>query len=519
VRGCDTGVDDALLERIKTNCHGKLCAHPNGLPHKTRVYTVVPGFSPDHNLGVYNNSIGAVQRAFVERYFLCKTSQGFRPALPVQNGAYDSKWLKRFRRSVLAYMPKLPVLTLTETVSLFPAQKRKVYQRALESFEKAKLSFKDSRLSSFVKFEKQDVSKAPRIINPRTARYNLNLGRYLKHMEHHVFTSINKAFGSASGATVIKGFDADESARILRRKWDRFANPVAVGLDATKFDMHVSQTALKYEHSFYNEYWRSPELAKVLTWQLRNSGTAYCLDGKVEFQMKGTRCSGDVNTSLGNCIIMCGLVFAYAKELGLDVELANNGDDCVVFMDRSSLEVFRARVDEWFRVKGFELTVEATCFQFEEVEFCQTHPVLLSTGWRMIRVPSTVLKKDTMCLTPVQNIGALRKWFHAVGSGGISLNSGVPVLEEFYRMMKRNGRASGKFVEINPHKFARTSSETAIVNDEARVSFYMAFGLLPHRQVEMEKFLRNAEIGEFSGEFDRDQVVFRYPGNEILQHD
>jgi len=84
VRGRDTQVDPNLLDRVKLECRGKLCTHRNGQSHKSRVYTIVPGLAPKHNIGVYNNCVNAVERAFVERYFMCKTPEGFRPALPVE---------------------------------------------------------------------------------------------------------------------------------------------------------------------------------------------------------------------------------------------------------------------------------------------------------------------------------------------------------------------------------------------------------------------------------------------------
>lgn len=526
VCGRDTKVDPTLLDRVKLECRGQLSTHRNGQSHKSRVYTIIPGLAPEHNLGVYNNGVDAVERAFVERYFLCKTQNGFRPALPVKSSTYESDVnLQNFRSKLVSYMPHLPVLTLSQCVNLFPASKRKVYERALESLERAKLSHVDARLSSFVKFEKQDVSKAPRIINPRSARYNLHLGCYLKHAEHHYFTAINKCFGAHTKATVIKGYDADVSAEILKAKWDRFSEPVAVGLDATKFDMHVSPAALKYEHSNYLEYFRNrtskqqfKELKTLLSWQLDNKGVARCEDGKVKFAMNGTRCSGDVNTSLGNCIIMCALIYSYKSVIGVDVELCNNGDDCVVIFERRYLKRFCDGLRDYFVRFGFDLTVEAPCFTFEEIEFCQTHPVSLETGYRMVRVPSTVFKKDTMCLHRVPNINVFRKWLHAVGTGGTALCSGVPVLEKFYEAYKRNGIQSNSFRDQNPHRFARTSQRSAKVTDEARISFYQAFGILPDMQVFMERFCETISIDELNSVIHDKDDVFGQPGGQILHH-
>ncbi len=420
-------------------------------------------------------------------------------------------------------MPHLPVLTLSETLELFPAKKRKVYEAALESLSKGQVTRVDSLLSSFVKFEKQDVFKAPRIINPRSARYNLEVGCYLKHFEHHLFKAINKAYGGRTRATVIKGYDADAAGAILRSKWEIFSDPVAIGLDATKFDMHVSVAALKYEHSFYNLYWKSPRLRKLLSWQLHNSGKARCDDGSVEFSMAGTRCSGDVNTSLGNCIIMCGLVYAYAKEIGVDLELANNGDDCVVFLERSDESKFRERLSSWFVDKGFRMTVESTCYEFEEVEFCQTQPVLVNGGWRMIRNPFTCLKKDVMCLKSIPNMLTLRKWLYAVGDGGCALNDGVPILQRFYQKLRSIGVKTSKFADlISPHRFAckRAGNVSNSVVAETRASFYAAFKVLPDHQVFIEKYLDRLVIDfGYVPVVNRDELDIELPGVQLLSNE
>lgn len=519
MRGSDTKVDPVLRERVNKECRGKLCARSNGKSTKTRVFTVVSGFGPNHNLGVYNNSVAAVERAFVERYFLCKHATGFEPALRPQADKFETKWFKDFRKKCLKYMPHLPVLTYEETLCLFPAKKRMVYMQALESLSRVgKVGKRDARLSSFVKFEKQDVCKAPRIINPRSPRYNLEVARYLKHFEHHMFRAINVAFGERTAATVIKGLDADAAGAVLRAKWDLFANPIAIGLDATKFDMHVSPVALKYEHTFYNKYWKSAELKEMLSWQLDNKGTARCQDGKVNFSMKGTRCSGDINTSLGNCVIMCALVYAYCKQVGVRVELANNGDDCVVFMERSDERAFRAGLEEFFESRGFVMEVEPTCMEFEELEFCQTHPCKIGGAWRMIRNPSTCLKKDVMCLRPMQNDECFKKWLYAVGDAGCSLNAGVPVLEAFYKGLKKNGVESKRFSDlVSPYRFASTSVRTCEVTDEARASFYVAFGLTPPLQMAMERLLENRTIDSVDwNEIERNDLVVELPGTQIL---
>jgi len=419
-------------------------------------------------------------------------------------------------------MPSLPVLTSQQVVDSYHGPKRRLYQQALYSLEQEPLSDIDAVVSMFVKFEKQDVEKAPRGINPRSTRFNLRLGKYLKHAEHHYFRAINKAFGAHTRATVIKGFNADDAATILRHKWDRFARPIAIGLDASKFDMHVSVAALRYEHSFYEALFPgSRELRWLLRKQLCNRGLARAMDGTVKFSMEGTRCSGDLNTSLGNCIIMCALVWEYARIRGVELELANNGDDCVVFLDQRQEGRFRADLSEWFRGKGFAMTVEDTVDEFERVEFCQTHPVELSTGWRMVRKLDACIMKDPICLLSVPNDTVFRKWLGAVGVCGGKLSSGVPVLESFYAAFARHGLecSAGMLEEVYKNRsqlrLARGVSQ-AVIDARSRVSFYYAFGVTPDQQIEMERFFHQAAILKLGNERVDRQWLVNNPGVNIV---
>lgn len=503
MRGCDTQVDNSLLERVKTECSGQLCARRNGMPPKTRKFIAASGFGPSHNLGVYNCNVDTVQRAFVERYFLCKEGEGFRPALPVNKNGFTNRRFANFQRMVVEDMPTLPRLTRQQVVDRYTGSKRKVYENALLSLSRKPICKSDARLTSFVKFEKQDVHKAPRVINPRSSRFNLELGRYLKHAEHHYFDSINKAFGGCTRATVIKGFNSDVSAEIIRSKWDLFKNPVAVGLDASKFDMHVSVQALKYEHAFYTQLFPgSQRLVQLLKWQLFNEGVAYTADGTVEFKMHGTRSSGDLNTSLGNCLLMCAMIHAYSDERGVKVELCNNGDDCVIIMEQRDLDRFQVDIDGWFRRRGFAMTIENPVYEFEQIDFCQTRPVQLQSGWRMIRNHASVLTKDPMCLLSVPNGKVYRKWLDAVGTCGMIASSGVPVQRDFYAVYKRSGVDAGE--RLTAEIFRNRSMlgniknlRECAVDARARVSYYYAFGILPDVQKQMESYYNSMDIMDY----------------------
>lgn len=531
MRGTDTRADPALC-RMLDQCHGRLRIHTNGLACKTRRYTVTVPFSRASTLGVYNNSVHTAHRAFVERYFLCKEDEGFRPALTPVRDAYAGEWFQSFRRSVARFMPNLPPLTERQVADTYRGPKFRVYDEACKSLELMSFNRRDAFLKSFVKFEKQKLTGAPRIINPRAARYNLMLGKYLKHAEHHFFKAINQAFGGFTPHTVIKGMNADVAASVIVQKWERFASPVAIGLDATKFDMHVSVQALQYEHSFYMRlYPNRAELRDLLNLQLVNRGRAHFVDGDIEFTMVGTRSSGDLNTSLGNCILMCSAVYAYTKELGIDCELINNGDDCVVIIETRDLTKFNVGLDAWFRARGFAMAVEPPVYELEQIEFCQSHPVQLSSGWRMVRNQSAVFQKDPMCLVPISSDRLFRRWLDAVGECGLHSASGVPIQEAFYKCFHRNAHGIKAGRRFYRHVFANTSRlefshgvSRATITPQSRASYWAAFGVLPDEQILVEQQLEHYVINEWkSAEFDHDDLVkFNDAGVEIftsINHD
>ena len=501
------------LEGLRVTRRGK-CA-------KSRSWIQIQGTAPPTKLGVYDATVRNGERAFAERYFRCEVTPGvFEPALKVDDGAFDEPELETFADGVLTLMPPISPATHREVVGAYVGLKRKRYEDALARLESFGLSKRHARLVAFIKFEKQALDKAPRVINPRSAEYNIELGRFLKFAEEPFFHAIDQVWGCK---TVIKGVDPEGAAQALRTKWEKFADPVAIGLDAKKFDMHVSCAALRFEHCFYLALYMRCSMADAiafydkpggmgatgtvdrLRWllkqQLTNAGKARFQDGLLRFEMKGTRSSGDLNTSLGNCILMCSLVHAYASRLGLRVALANNGDDCVVIMDRGDEARFRSDISSYFGEHGFRMEVEPTTDVFERISFCQSQPVCVNGSWRMVRNPLTTIQKAAMCLVPAQNERVLRKWLMAVGLCEGVLGSGVPVLQEWATAYRRAGcRAGIQFRRrIFHHSLrSRMTFERALVVEtvepSTRVSFYRAFGVTPEQQIALESHYRELQL-------------------------
>ncbi len=455
---------------------------------KPRTIITLEGLSPDRPLGVHNGDIETLARSLLERMFYCKVGDEF-VAPPVVGLADIVGKLGDFGKQLTDGWKATPVGP-DELLDMYRGRKKTIYEQAYQSLCDKPVTSADALIKVFVKCEKVKRDGAPRCIQPRDPRYNFEVGRYIKPVEHRLYRRIAKIYGD--GPTVMKGYTVQGVARVIKGKWDSFADPVAVGLDATKFDMHVCESMLRWEHSIYEAIYRDNKLKWLLSLQRRNRGIGRAPDGKLRYRTRGKRASGDMNTALGNCIIMCGLVWAYARERGVSIKLVNNGDDCVVFMERVDLLKFMAGLDKWFLRMGFRMTCEDPVYSLEQIEFCQMKPINTVNGWTMVRNISTALYKDTMCLSNYDETG-LRKWMMAVGECGLALCSGVPIMQSFYKAYIRNGVRGGKAessMELCSSGLrmmrGELESKESEVSVEARVGVFVAWGITPDEQIALE---------------------------------
>jgi hypothetical protein len=190
---------------------------------------------------------------------------------------------------------------------------------------------------------------------------------------------------------------------------------------------------------------------------------------------------------------MCAMVYSYAKERGVDIRFINNGDDCVVFMERWHEQGFVEGLDAWFLEMGFRMTREPTVDQLEDVEFCQMRPIKVATGWTMVRNFDVAREKDSLCLLPLHDDKAMRKWLYAVGECGLALCSGIPVMQSMYECYMRNGVPSNMGNSVQMQTGAKMlakglHSKRQPVHPDSRVSFFSAWGYTPDEQVALESY-------------------------------
>lgn len=412
------------------------------------------------------------------------------------------KRLQRYLDQLVLSLGSQSCVSREQFAGFYTGHRRKVYDRAVAGLVLQPIRPRDACLKTFVKAEKfiegAKIDPVPRVIQPRTPRYNVELGRYLRPLEKKVYKAIDGMFKSP---TIMSEYNAFTQAKVLRTKWAKYKQPVCVGIDASRFDQHVSVQALQFEHSFYKKLFRSKELDLLLSWQINNRGFAVASDGEFQYRVKGSRMSGDMNTSLGNKFLMCLMCKAFIDQTGVDVELANNGDDCLLILEREDLNRL-SNLEEYFKDFGFKMVREEPVYEFEQIEFCQTKPVCCNGVYRMVRNVKTCLAKDMACVNLGWREDEFRHWLFDVGTCGLATAADVPILGRFYRKLCSIGTLGDYNNKFNTeYKWYWSSSKNAKClsthpDNHGRYSFWLSTGIAPDEQITIENSLESLSWGD-----------------------
>lgn len=451
-----------------------------------RVSYIISMPRPENLYGIHNNSVNNLRRGLTERVHFTD-SLGTRPA-PVTTDF--STACSPFLRALRSF--SIEPYTLEQVVEHYKGGKRKRYEKAYQSLLiKPFNARKDSFLSTFLKAEKIDFSSkpdpAPRVIQPRHPRFNLHFGKYILPMEWKIYKAIGRLYKYPS---VAKGYNAEQLGDIVAKKWKLFSEPIAVSLDASRFDQHVSVEALKFTHSVYRRFCNTSEFKELLEQLYHNRGIAVAKDGEFFYKSDRGRMSGDMDTALGNCLLMSAMVYSYCKHKGIAHEAIDNGDDITVIMEKRDHEVFVDGLVEWFLELGFKMKIENTTTILEQLEFCQMTPICRNGKWVFTRQLKSISKDITFICDKDEIPGRL----DMIGTAGMICCSGIPVYYEFYKALKRMGTATTR--QLNGDNswtsfWGKGMSDSHQVNDSTRVSFYRATGLSPERQCHLEELYSN----------------------------
>jgi hypothetical protein len=474
-----------------------------GIQCRVRKTFRVSGFSPDSTFSTYNNTIDAAECAVKERVLFVPNGDGtFSQPPPPLPGRYTlgmTDVMRLFKKHAQYSTP----MTAQAFAESYQGRKKIIYLEAVKSLSIKPLDLRvDANVKAFLKFEKYNFKAGkrvvPRIISPRGPRFTLSMGRYIKPIEKKIYKIVNtKLFSSPS---ILKGMNQEQRGKVISDKWNAFRRPCAIGIDAKRFDQHVSKDALKFCHNVYQLFYPGyRELPKLLRKQLVNKCFVNMEDGELKYKTDGSRMSGDPDTSLGNCLISACILYNLIKLLGLKVEIINDGDDCVLFMEESDEAAVRAAIPDYFLAHGFNMEVEETVYELEHVVFCQSQPVFDGNKYIMVRDPRVSLGKDCVALKPLDNEKISKMWMSSIGQCGLAITSGLPIFTSFYTGFVRGSEGAKMLRDpVMDDWFYYTSKgmnriETR-VEESARYSFWLAFGIPPDSQIAIEEVYDNITL-------------------------
>lgn len=462
-------------------------------PKKRVVYRILP-LGKHHDHLVYNQSLNNIVSAALERIFLIRDNNaplGCRAPVQAVPRAYRANLdLRRFMNKVSWSAGKRSCpISREDFCETYRGGKKAMYIREAKTLELTPVMKKDAYISYFMKASPAMPGKAPRGISPRSPRYNIELGRYLKPVEHDIYRAIDQVYGEP---TVACGMNVFELGELANEKWNNMHDPVLVEIDASHFEQHVGRQALQYEHTLYNRiYSNDKELRRLLSWQTGLKGFANVRDGVLKWQIDAMRCSGDVNTGMGNKIIMCGLVYAFMRSVGARPCMLNQGDDCCLFVERPLLQRLLGACQPFFATYGFDVRVDGVREHLEQMVFCQMSPVYDGARWVMCRNPTTACTKD---LIMFRDLSTKEKWDEfrsAVANCGLALAGHLPVMGAFYSCLKRNAVLNScRKTDLGMEWWAKRleRGKRREVTLEARNSFFKAFNITPAEQESLESY-------------------------------
>jgi len=408
----------------------------------------------------------------------------------------------KLRRLVRAF-DAVPWDHLSTAMSYEGSLRRRYLEAERSLRDDGPVSSGDVVLRAFLKGEKHGHDKLakPRLIFPRSPRYNLAVASYLKPLEHWLwgYLTAPRLFKGGVGRVVGKGLSPRQRANLIVRKFQSFEDCVVMEVDGKAFEAHVSMLQLTQEHSVYlSAYHGDKSLHSLLRHQLRLKGVT---SNGVKFSRVGGRASGDFNTGMGNTLIMLAAVVGALKgEVKFDTLV--DGDNALLFVSKCDLpwllNNFGRKV---FVETGHEMTLERPVSFLEGVRFGRSAPVFLGhgLGWTMCRDPRAVLSGAFASHRWLKEPIFASRWCNGVARCELSLAVGLPIVQVFARQVFRKTQTLKKApVEALRDYFVIggwLAGEEVFRQPtvECRLSYARAFGISAEEQGAWEAHLLEVE--------------------------
>lgn len=424
-----------MLESLDEGCSITRIPIPDGDEHKRRLYRVAvpraPGvYQPVVHYDCIHNQIRAVHNR------VC----GVVPK-PTREGVAV---LRKFAEEIGRTLPPTCAEDIYALAKRHTGAKARRYRDAADAYCVEGLFPRDSHIKMFVKPERMDpsakVDPDPRAIQFRGAKYCVVLASFLRPIEELLYQYDRASDGVPCSRNVAKGLNAVDRAELLHRKMQGFRSPVVFSCDASRFDKHVDVALLDLEHLVYKKSNNDAMFAKLLSLQKTNK----CFSSLgMAYKVRGRRMSGDMNTAIGNVVLMLIMITAYCRGI---IELTtwdclDDGDDLIVIVESEDAPRFQGCFVSSFLTFGMEMKLDAPVASIHQVVFCQSCVVEYAPErYKFVRDFRAVVSKST---------SGVRNWavpkfrtrvIHAVGLCELVLNLGVPVLQSYALCLLRNSK-------------------------------------------------------------------------------
>lgn len=334
------------------------------------------------------------------------------------------------------YYPRhVELTTMEEIVNSYAGVKKRSYHDAMIRLRKFGMRPSYSHVSMFVKTDKYSADKVmqanPRAIQFRSKEFNLVLMQFVHSYEQLLYPTLKLDVVSQT-RIIAKGLNPVQRAELLIEKVSHFCKPLYLLFDHSRFDATIRREHLLTTHRKYLKACGEPWLRAILKKQLRNK--CYTRGG-IRYEALGTRMSGDADTALGNSIVNADCLFTVMRVSQVSkYDMLIDGDDSVVIIEAGDYNKLDFGV---FSRCGFMTKIDYTT-NFHHIDFCQSRPLLNPPNF--VRNPLRVISHSSICRQGYTT-ERLDDWLSAVGLCELSLNQGIPVLQEFawslYKLSKR----------------------------------------------------------------------------------
>lgn len=383
--------------------------------------------------------------------------------------------------------PSAPLLG-EDLIKVFPKAKQKAYRKAQQELEdRGAITEKQSYISAFVKHEKlrlEEKEGDPRMIQFRSMHFNLTYGAYTRGVEKQLYDL------KLNGKKIIfKGLNERQRATLLREFWDEMEDPHALLMDASRWDMHCSKPFLEATlHEVLKSLHPCKELRRLMAMTLNNRGFTA---GGHRYKLEGSVMSGDMTTALGNCVAMLCCVIALAEKLRVLhlIRIFCDGDDTGIIAPGWVAKLFAQHAPQWFLDCGHTIKMESMVDEFEQIEFCQHHPVFAAGAWRMMPNPMKTISSSLMI--PRGKIAEAGDYLLQVWWARAILHQGMPILGPLFARLARSLGPRPEEWDVSLYgglmgeklgRETRADIYTHWVTDESREAVQRIWGIDPDMQ-------------------------------------